>query len=152
MNRHRNFYAAISNSTTINLNGAYRKGEFRWFEMVTTIWFFFRSVESADEIMSKIMDDEGRSEHILKKIVSLSKDSFTCPTFHNFSPPLEEMELEQDWISGAKMPAARFFCMVRCHLSTYLMKFPSFENYFSSALIFTRRFITIWERIRYIER
>lgn len=75
--------------------------------------FYFRSVESADEIMSKIMDDEGKSELILQKIVAFKKNFFVCPTFRNFFPPLEELDLEQDWENGLKVPAARFFCMVR---------------------------------------
>lgn len=76
----------------------------------------FRNVESADEIMSKIMDDEGKSEIILQKIIGLRKEFIIIPTFDNISPPTEETDLQQDWANGLKLPASKFYSQVcaRC--------------------------------------
>lgn len=73
---------------------------------------FHSNVESADEIMSKIMDDETKSEILLQRIVKLKKDFIVCPTFHNFSPPTEDEEMKQDWENGLKMTSDKFFAQV----------------------------------------
>lgn len=62
--------------------------------------------------MSKIMDDEGKSEIILQKIIDLQKDFIICPIFHNFFPPTEECDLKQDWQKGLKVSNNKFYSQV----------------------------------------
>lgn len=62
--------------------------------------------------MSKIMDDEGRSEIILQRILALKKEHIIIPTFLNFSPPTEYHDLIQDWQNGLKLSIDKFLCQV----------------------------------------
>ncbi|XP_065215159.1 integrator complex subunit 8 [Planococcus citri] len=77
------------------------------------------NVESADEIMSKIMDDEGKSELVLQKILALKKDYFVIPAFHNFAPPTEHYDLILDWPNGLRLPSDKFFCQIYYDLGNY---------------------------------
>ena len=85
--------------------------------LLSTKFFVFvlfpnSNVESADEIMSKIMDDEGKSELVLQKILALKKDYFAIPTFHNFAPPTEYHDLLLDWPNGLKLSSEKFYSQV----------------------------------------
>lgn len=62
--------------------------------------------------MSKIMDDEGKSELVLQKILALKKDYFVVPAFHNFAPPTEYHDLILDWPNGLKLSSDKFYCQV----------------------------------------
>ncbi len=59
------------------------------------------------------MDDEGKSEIILQKILALEKKFIVCPAFHNIFPPTEDADVKQDWENGLRIPASRFYCQVR---------------------------------------
>ena len=89
-------------------------------------------MESGDEIMSNIMDDESRSEEVLQKIVALRKDRIIIPTFDTFAVPTEAGDEQEDWSVGVKMPVAKFYCQVRALVfgsAARSFRAPSFAFY-----------------------